>query len=234
MLDGREQVHPGAVSAFRAAAGLAVHRDRAERCWDRWWRGEDGQPGVQDRVQDLGIDQNQHPADRGQTRRSANDPEARAGPWWQVRGPTSDRSKGPRARHDGRDRQGQDRGQLMSAPPTVPSVGDRGQHVPDRDRHVMNRAYIDTSEGICGPDERRYRRGHGKAPIDRDGHQAPTTIPAPAVPAQLLPRHRRVSPAPRRHTDFEQALPPPTVLLRPSMLARAPSRFRPRLSQPRH
>ncbi|MEO5743967.1 MAG: hypothetical protein ABIQ53_05170, partial [Terracoccus sp.] len=59
MFDGGEQVHPGPVRAFRAAAGLTVHRDRPEAGWNRWWVRDRGQPGVQHRVEDVGIDQDQ-------------------------------------------------------------------------------------------------------------------------------------------------------------------------------
>lgn len=163
-----EQVHPGAVRAAGAAAGFAVHRDGPERGRDRR-RGQRVQPGVQHRVEDVGVDHDQDSADRGQARAGPADPHPGPSPYRQVRGPAGDRSQGPRAGYDGRDRQDQDVGQLVTASAAMPGVGDRGQHVPDRDRHVMNRANVGSSEGISGADERRYRCGHGRIPIDRLG-----------------------------------------------------------------
>jgi len=55
VVDDGEQVHPGPVRAAGTAAGLAVDRHRPKRRRDRGWRGKRGQPGVQDRVQHVGV-----------------------------------------------------------------------------------------------------------------------------------------------------------------------------------
>jgi len=156
VVDDGEQVHPGTVRADGAAAGLAIHGNRPERLGDRWRRRQGGQPGMQYGVEDVGVDDEQDPSDRGQARRATVDPDPPQRPAGLVRSPVGDPGQGLGAAQNG--------GQLMAATTTTAWVIDRGQYVPHRDENVAILVRAPLTECLDGRDERGYGCGHGRPP----------------------------------------------------------------------
>jgi len=144
----RDQVRGLPVLVLRAPDGLAVDGDHQPAAG---LHRPGVQPGTEDPVEHISADQGECAPERGLLRRAAGRSERGQDLRPGIGGPLPDRGERPRPRDHRRDPGGEQPGQRMAAPASLPRVRDLGEEV----------------EQVLAPGSRNRRRCHRRAGVPR-------------------------------------------------------------------